>query len=166
MRGHFKHLRFKNFLMVSWGPDLVFFSFQLRLWTFITLTRMQLPKWECIWESLGFIPYILPHLWECVSHLNTLSNSWALTLHTLNKSNVRVATFNQLSKKAKELKHWGKHGPKSWIFHKKVEKTYKSLQEIGRKSSQTKIWENIEFINITKVNCHQRNKKNQMNISK
>ncbi len=30
MRGHFKHLRFKNFLIVSWGPNLVFFSFSTK----------------------------------------------------------------------------------------------------------------------------------------
>jgi len=39
------------------------------------------PKWECTWESLGFIPCTLPHLWECVSHLNTFMASWALALH-------------------------------------------------------------------------------------
>jgi hypothetical protein len=27
MRGHFKHLRFKTFLTVSWGPNLVFSTF-------------------------------------------------------------------------------------------------------------------------------------------
>ncbi len=55
---------------------------------------MQLPKWECIWESLGSIPCTLPHLWERVSHLNTLS--WPHTpLHsTFNcKPNVKVVTI-------------------------------------------------------------------------
>jgi hypothetical protein len=57
MRGHFKHLRFKTF----W-PNLVFVClFQRRLWTFVTPQQMQLSKWECTWESLGFIPCILPH---------------------------------------------------------------------------------------------------------
>ncbi len=60
-------------------------------------------------------------------------------------------TLNQLNKKAKKLKHWGKHGPNSWICHEKGDKTYKSLQEIGGKSGQTKIWKNVEFINIVKV---------------
>jgi len=45
--------------------------------------------------------------------------------------------FNQLSKKARELKHRGKHGPKSWIFHEKGDKNYKSLQEISK--SQIKL---------------------------
>jgi hypothetical protein len=54
--------------------------FQLRFGTFATFTWVQLPKWECTWESLGFIPCILPQLWECISHLNTLLASWALTL--------------------------------------------------------------------------------------
>jgi uncharacterized protein YqcC (DUF446 family) len=75
----------------------------------------------------------------------------AYVSHFVTNPIVKVATLNQLDKKAKELKHWGKHGPKSWIFHKKGDKTYKSLQEIGGKLGQTKIWKNVESINIVKV---------------
>ncbi len=68
--------------------------FQPRFWTFKTPTRVQFPKRECIWESLGSIPCILPHLWKFVSHPNTLS--WPHgPLHSAfnHKLNVKVATF-------------------------------------------------------------------------
>ncbi len=55
--------------MVSWG---CIFPFQPRLWTFRTPAQVQLPKWECTWESLGSTPYTFPHLWQHVSHPNTL----------------------------------------------------------------------------------------------
>jgi hypothetical protein len=55
------------------GPIWFFKTFQPRLWTFGTHVRVQLPKWECTWESLGSFPCTLPHLWECISHPNTLS---------------------------------------------------------------------------------------------
>jgi hypothetical protein len=94
MQGHSKH-----FMKGVMGTQLgVFFPFQPRLWTFMTPTRMQLPNWECIWESthesLGSIPCTLLHLWECVSHLNTFF--WPhkpLNSTCSHKPNVKVATF-------------------------------------------------------------------------
>jgi hypothetical protein len=72
----------------------VFLPFQPRLWTFKTPTRLQLPKWEYTWESSGSIPCTLPHLWECVSHPNTLS--WPhgpLCLALNRKPNFKVTTM-------------------------------------------------------------------------
>jgi hypothetical protein len=73
--------------------------FQPRFWTFITVARVQLPKWNCTWESLGSIPHTIPPLWKCVSHLNTFS--WPHgPLHSTfsHKPNVKVVTLNQVPK--------------------------------------------------------------------
>ncbi len=40
--------------------------------------------------------------------------------------------FNQLDKRAKELKPWRQHGAWSWIFHENSDMTYKNLQEKGK----------------------------------
>jgi len=64
------------------GPIWCLFSFLTKALNICNPTWVQFPKWECTWESLGFIPCTLPHFWECVSHLNTLLSSWALALHT------------------------------------------------------------------------------------
>jgi hypothetical protein len=45
---------------------------------------MQFPKSECPWESLGSIPYTLPHFVRmCFTPKHNLLASWALALHIL-----------------------------------------------------------------------------------
>jgi hypothetical protein len=81
-------------LLAQFGACL---PFQPRFWTFVTPRQVQLPKWECTWESLGFIPCTLPHFWKCVSHLNTLSWLHGPLHYTFNREpNVKVATFQQM----------------------------------------------------------------------
>jgi hypothetical protein len=94
MQGHFRHLHFKPFSMVFQGPQInVCLLFQLRLWIFGTLARVWFPRWECTWESLGSIFYILPNLWESVSFSNTLSWPHVVLHFTFScKPNVRVIT--------------------------------------------------------------------------
>jgi len=53
---------------------------------------MQLPKWECIWESLSFIPCTLPHLWESISHLTHFRPHGPLHFTFSHEPNVKVAT--------------------------------------------------------------------------
>jgi len=72
---------------------LVFFYLFNQGSKYLTLAQIQLSKWECIWESLGSISCVLPHLWECISLPNTFF--WPhVPLHpTLNcKPNVGVMT--------------------------------------------------------------------------
>jgi hypothetical protein len=82
---------FNGVLGAQFGAYL---SFQPRFWTFVTLTWVQLPKWECTSKSLASIPCTLPHLWKCVSHLTTLSCLHG-PLHSTSshKPNVKVTTF-------------------------------------------------------------------------
>jgi hypothetical protein len=74
MRGTLNIYVSRNFYCCHRGPIWCLFTFLTKAWTFTTPAWMQLPKWECTWESLGFIRCTLPHLWKCVSHLNTPSS--------------------------------------------------------------------------------------------
>jgi hypothetical protein len=82
MQGHFNHLCFKNFLMVSWGPNLTFFFLFNQ-----GFKHSQLPH-ECNSQNGSALKnhwassFALSPICECVSHLNTLSASWAFAFHT------------------------------------------------------------------------------------
>jgi hypothetical protein len=76
------------------GPLWYSFTFPTKLLNIRDSRMSAAPKWECTWESLGSIPCILPHLWECVSHLNTLFWPHGPLHSTLShEPNVRVATW-------------------------------------------------------------------------
>jgi hypothetical protein len=57
----------------------VFLLFQRLFWTFVTPTWMELPKWECTWESLGFI--LTPFVRVCFTSKHIIFASWALAFH-------------------------------------------------------------------------------------
>jgi hypothetical protein len=94
MQEHFKHLRFKTFLMVSQGSNLVFVylsnqGFQ-HSWLFHECNSQ---SGSALRSSLGSIPCTFRHLWKCVSHLNTFF--WPhgpLHFTFSHEPNVKVAT--------------------------------------------------------------------------
>jgi hypothetical protein len=88
------------------GRIWCFFSFSTKALNIRDFWQSAFPKWECIWESLGPIFCIIPHLWERVSHINTFS--WPhgpLDFTSSRKPNVKVATFSP-TKKRGQCPHW------------------------------------------------------------
>ncbi len=83
MRRHFKHLRFKTFLMVSWGPNVVLIFLSNQGFKHSQLHTSVTPKMGMHLEvielhPLHFSPFV--RVFFTPKHLST---SWALALHTL-----------------------------------------------------------------------------------
>jgi hypothetical protein len=60
MKGHFKHLRFKTFLMVSWGPNLMFFPFPTKALNICNSHTSATPKMRVHLGVIGVHPLHSP----------------------------------------------------------------------------------------------------------
>jgi hypothetical protein len=80
------HKIYNVILGAQFGACLLF---QPSLQTFTTLARVQFPKWECTWESLGIIglhPLHSPPFVKVCFAPKHIFASWALAFHTLSRT--------------------------------------------------------------------------------
>jgi len=120
------------------GSNWCLFTLSTNILNIQDSTQVQLPKWECTWESLDSISYILPHLWKCnVSLLNTLNH----------EHEVRVVTTTPLSK-YNIFNNLG-NPQVSWVGHLgRLAKLFIKYGPISYYIKMVGVMVNIMFVNV------------------